>query len=318
MGPDHLRVDLRLAEASCAAEFSDALSIARQIDAKLEVAIIGTSANMETLRQCRSILSEADRDRIAGWLIFHPTEKSTPRGLLESLKPQLEAWNPSQPVVVGTDAYFAELNRHRPENTSGLVSYSINPQVHASDSLSIRETLEALTDTIESAVHATGCRIVISPVTLKPRFNPNATSGPASLEVRLREAIDHRQTEGFAAAWIAAVVSRLATHVDVESLTLYEAAGPRGAMDYAAREYPVASFFDFLFACKRLFPVQTSSMRDIGAMGTESATGERHLILMNLTDSTRRIRIRFEDGLANEATVDGESLRILAVGKANA
>jgi D-apionolactonase len=52
----------------------------------------------------------------------------------------------SRPTIgAGTNRYFAELNRNRPpRGTGALPVFSLNPQVHAFDELSIMENLEAL------------------------------------------------------------------------------------------------------------------------------------------------------------------------------
>ena len=54
-----------------------------------------------------------------------------------------------------------------------LVCYSINPQVHAFDNLSLIETLSAQPETVKSARQFSNNKfIAVSPITLKMRFNP--------------------------------------------------------------------------------------------------------------------------------------------------
>ena len=77
-------------------------------------------------------------------------------------------------VATGTNAYFAELNRQRPPR-GAVACYSINPQVHTFDDLSLVETLEAQPATVESALQFCDRDLIVSPITLRPRFNPNAT-----------------------------------------------------------------------------------------------------------------------------------------------
>src|SRR4030095_8796661 len=82
----------------------------------------------------------------------------------------------------GTNAYFTELNRGRP-SPEGLdfAAYSINPQVHAFDNASLVENLEAQAGTVESARQFLGSLpLAVGPVTLRPRFNPNATGATAA------------------------------------------------------------------------------------------------------------------------------------------
>jgi hypothetical protein len=52
----------------------------------------------------------------------------------------------------GTNIYFTELNRFRPPvELLEFVTWSMNPQVHAFDDLSLVETLETQATTVESA-----------------------------------------------------------------------------------------------------------------------------------------------------------------------
>ena len=77
----------------------------------------------------------------------------------------------------GSDADYYELNNGAiPTDLLDFISYSINPQVHSNDNDSIIENLESISMTVESGL-VLGKRkpIVISPITLKQRFNPVAT-----------------------------------------------------------------------------------------------------------------------------------------------
>ena len=59
---------------------------------------------------------------------------------------------------------------------------SLNPQVHAFDNASLVETLEAQKWTVESArKFVGGLPISVSPITLRPRFNPNATGADSKV-----------------------------------------------------------------------------------------------------------------------------------------
>ena len=102
----------------------------------------------------------------------------------------------SAEFAVGSNAYFAELNRNRPETADvDAIVYPITPQVHASDETSMMENLEAQAVTVQTARSWAGQRqLVVSPVTLKPRFNANATE-PESVNTprELPVSVDPRQ-----------------------------------------------------------------------------------------------------------------------------
>ena len=105
---------------------------------------------------------------------WSPTRRSSPRRARRSPQAGVETL-----VGGGTRAYFTELNRATlPLDAMDVVSYTLNPQVHAFDNASMTETLAAQPETVRSARAIVGDRpLVVGPITLRPRFNPNAT-GP--------------------------------------------------------------------------------------------------------------------------------------------
>ncbi|MBI1928100.1 hypothetical protein HYR99_28130, partial [Candidatus Poribacteria bacterium] len=133
----------------------------------------------------------------------------------------------------GTNAYFTELNRGRPpvEALDG-VCYSINPQVHAFDNASLVETLETQARTVDSARQFVGnLPVMVTPITLKPRFNPNATGPePEPLPGELPSPVDVRQMSLFGAGWTLGSLKYQAES-GVYSTTYYETTGWRGVME---------------------------------------------------------------------------------------
>jgi hypothetical protein len=117
----------------------------------------------------------------------------------------------------GTDGAFSELNRDRPE-LDGLegLSWSMQPQVHATDELSMAETLPAQAMTVATArSFAPGRALAVSPVTLQPRHQASP---------------DPRQATLFAAGWtVGSLASLLGS--EIASVTWYELVGPGGLLD---------------------------------------------------------------------------------------
>jgi len=61
------------------------------------------------------------------------------------------------------------------------VCYSANPQVHAFDNLSLVEALAGQAYTVTSARSFCGSRpVAVTPITLRPRFNPQAAAPEAA------------------------------------------------------------------------------------------------------------------------------------------
>ena len=70
----------------------------------------------------------------------------------------------------------SSINSGPPHEQADFIHWSMNPQVHAFDLTSIAETPGAVAPQLESArAFFPGKPIVVSPVTLKPRFNAVAT-----------------------------------------------------------------------------------------------------------------------------------------------
>ncbi|AHM61162.1 hypothetical protein D770_14540 [Flammeovirgaceae bacterium 311] len=176
---------------------------------------------------CRHLLgSKAD---IYAILLFQDNKKTTPTGLIHALVPQLRRCFPAAKIGGGTNAYFTELNRQTPPSEDlDFLTYSINPQVHAFDNLSLIETLEIQGHTVTSAKNlARGKEVHVSPVTFKPRFNPNATATNAGEDPELQ--IDARQRSLFGASWTLGSIKYMA-EAGAKSLTYYETAGRKGLL----------------------------------------------------------------------------------------
>ncbi len=161
--PAHLRLDLYLGRGDWFDELHNTIEFASDIESKLEVALFAVDVGDAAWTRCLQELKRV-RDQIARWLEFHPTAKSTPDDLAEAASASLHEFSAEVPVIVGTNAYFAELNRNRPKApVNCLVGYSINPQVHAFDELSLCETLQSHRWTADTAQHLFGQPVVIFP-----------------------------------------------------------------------------------------------------------------------------------------------------------
>ena len=228
----HLRVDLRLADADVEERLRQSVAQARRLDVPIEAAIFLTAAAAEELAAFRALLEQIRPD-VAAWLVFHVGEKSTSERWLRIAREHLGSYAPNVPLASGTNVYFTELNRARPSvEALDLVCYSLNPQVHAFDDRSLVETLPAQGWTIESARQFAGGKpIAISPVTLKPRSNPDARGPePALGPDGLPPAVDVRQVSLLGAAWTVGSLKSVA-EAGVDRVTYYETTGWRGVME---------------------------------------------------------------------------------------
>jgi D-apionolactonase len=227
----HLRVDIDFAQPDWDDHLRRAADEADAVGSRLEVAIHLSDQAEEQLKALRDLIQEI-RPPVQHWLIFHVNEKETGSRWLELARQYLGDYDRAADIGAGTNNYFTELNRNRPHaEVMDLVCYSINPQVHAFDNRSLMETLPVQATTVESARQFVGDRpLAITPITLRPRFNPNATGAEEASEESLPSQVDERQMSRFAAAWIVGSLKSMAES-SVAHATYYETVGWRGVME---------------------------------------------------------------------------------------
>ncbi len=288
--PAHLRVDSRSPQQ---------LKQGLALELPVEVAVHLDANPAEELQALRQSLGAA---RIARLLIYHRKESSTNAKWAALAK----TYFPAAQVGAGSNAYFTELNRGRPDTAPlDFLCYSINPQVHAFDNASLVENLAAQADTVNSArLFAGGKPIVVTPVTFKPRFNPNATAAEAPpAPGSLPATVDPRQVSLFGAAWTLGSLKYLAES-GASSITYYETAGAMGVL-----ERDGGSRWGALFPSERgqVFPLyhvladvleyaggtvlasKSSAPLQFDAIVLRKGTQTR-VLLANMTDSVQAIR----------------------------
>jgi hypothetical protein len=256
---------------------------------------------------------------VARWLVFARNAAVTPADLLERVRPVLQSLTPDSPIGGGTNLYFVHINRsHPPTHLLDFISYSINPQVHAFDLVSLVENMTAQPSSVTSArAFSDDLPIVISPVTLRARFNADAIAPePPTPPGELPSAVDIRQPTGFAAAWTLGSISNLA-QAGVVSLTYFETTGWRGIME-AEQGSPVPEKFPsepgMLFPLYHLFSslapyaggsilhVHISDPQQIAALCVTQG-GKRCTIIGNLRDTDQRVAVHGVTGTASLQTL---------------
>lgn len=186
---DFLNLLLKLDEPNWAEKLAAAAKTAKQQSKKLglSVALIST-ADLAPLTQALIPLA----DQILQLCILSATDSVPSAELMEEAYAALKAHFPDIPIGFGTDGYFTQLNRHRPQtSTFDFLQFSPNPQVHAFDTRTIIENLSAQRDVVRTAQSFAPDKVIhVAPITLRARHNPN----PA-------DAIDPRQHSLLTAAW---------------------------------------------------------------------------------------------------------------------
>jgi hypothetical protein len=314
MRPAHLRVDLSLSRPEHADTLRQATRDATALGVRLETAVHVSNDAEQELKKLAKLLGEV-RPPVTRWLVFHVSEQSTTEPWIKMARQFLGNYDPMAALVSGTNAYFTQLNRGRPPvHAIDGICYSINPQVHAFDNRSLVETLEAHTSTIESAQQFIGSKpLVITPVTLQPRFNPAATAvesppGPGELPAQ----VDVRQMSLFGAGWTLGSLKYIAESARVQSVTYYETVGWRGVME-ADEGSPVPERFRSIPGS--VFPLY-HVLADVGEMAAGVALparssdtlrldglvveheGRQRWIIANLTADSQTVQVRGVQGTA--------------------
>ncbi len=301
----HLRVDLVLAEPDWRENLVRACREARRLEVSLEAAVSLSGKAEVELGRLAEFVQEV-RPPICRWLVFRVGKKTTSGAILSLARRILSAYDPGIPIGGGAFNYFADLNRSRPETgVAEWVCFSLNPQVHAFDNDSLVQTFDGQQDMLETACSFSGgVPIAVTPITLRPRFNPNLAVQEAPGEGRLPIQVDPRQSSLFAAAWTAGSIRSL-TEGGAGSLTFYETTGWLGVMDTARGSllpdrflsppgtvYPVYFVLAWLgaFSGGLTMPFRSTCPESVDCLGIRAGC-RRHLLVFNLRNAERAVRI---------------------------
>jgi hypothetical protein len=335
--PDHLRVDLYVAE-SWQKPLARAFEAARALGARLELALFLTD---EAEAQLDALARElaATKPPVARVLVFYggkafsTGQGATPGKFVRLARERLKGAVGEVPFVGGTNQFFAELNRDPPEvATMDGVVYSINPQVHAADDESLVENLEAQAATVATARSFSGdLPISVSPVTLAARSGPYPAGPPQP--GGLPPQVDVRQASLLGAGWTAVSVKYLAAS-RVASITYYETSGWRGVVEVDGgspmpEQFPSSpgTVFPVYHVLRDLADLKAGTLVDLHASEpllvdglALRENGKTHVVLANLTPRRQvamigpfkapNLRVRqLNDETAPQAIADPERFR---------
>jgi hypothetical protein len=236
----HLRTDVHLQQEGWADRLDSARRQARELGCPLEIAVFVANGAHADLEPLASMLAQVPVRRV---LVYRADAESTPGVDVAAVRAALAALPSGIPFGGGTDFNFAELNRSRPDVTAmDAIAFPINPQVHAADEDSMVETAGGVRAVIRTArSFAAGRPVLVSPISLRPRFNPDEPDVPDSSTVTLPGNADPRQMSLFGACWALVTMKALAEE-GVHATTWFETTGPRGVIDGDTAQ-PASSLF---------------------------------------------------------------------------
>ena len=228
--PDHLRAEVRPGREGWEAALAAAVEEARTLETALElVVVVGADAE----GQVDALAARLRGAPVARVLVFQEDRPVSDGAVVRLAREHLGTAVPGARFGGGTEVYFTDLNRNRPDvQGSEVIAWSLNPQVHAFDERSVMETPAEQGETVRSARAFCGsAALTVTPVTLLPRFNPNATGPEPEPEPgELPATVDPRQPTLFAAAFTAASAKHLA-EAGAAAVTYYETTGWRGVLE---------------------------------------------------------------------------------------
>lgn len=228
---------------------------------------------------------------------------------------------------VGTDGYFTHLNRERPDACGAeLAFYSLNPQVHASDNLSLIETLPTQAETVISAQALYPDHpVCVSPITLKPRLPQGLRCSGSAPDDGLPGDVDPRQMSLLGAGWTLGSLASLAG-AGVESLTLYQTVGMRGVMAgdadldgpfYAQTgdRYPVYYLLRWLAGWRGATVLSVEGLDPLRITALALRRGHRRRVMLaNLSGESLEVALRWPHGRAEATWLDERNVAAARLG----
>ncbi len=291
----HLRVEVKLSQPADLNRFLQAAGQARALEIPLEVALaVDSDAPEQQLAEFRRRIDEL-RPTVCGWLVFPEREPyaggNPSEGIARLARAFLKPFAPDIPLAVGTNTDFIFLKRTAlPLPWMDQVCIALNPQVHAFDNASILETLEAQPVVVESARRLSrGLPVVVSPITLKPRFNPYASGPQPQLAAgEMPPQADPRQRSLFGAGWTLGSLCAMVM-AGAERVTYYETSGWQGVMETdhgAVRQNALGIVFPLYhvladageFAGGQACPLHSSSPLRLSGMALRQGTRLRYVL----------------------------------------
>lgn len=315
----HLRLALN-GNSQIRSAVERALLVTQQLEIDLDLAI-----KAESPQQLKAILEPIIelKDQIRSFYIFSAIEKTTPIGFIQVAE---ESLGENSKIVGGTDLYFTELNRNQGSvDFIDQVNFSINPQVHSFDDRTLIQNT-ASHKAIATNAHriAKGKKVSIGPITLRPRYNPNATQPNKDLSnTALPSSVDARQRTWLAEGWTAMSIRSIAESESISTLTYFETLGWRGirelstgsedALNFASKageEFPVWRLFKHLKGFTHARPT-ASSLPELVDCLIITSDGKTEAILVNF--STIEQEVKFSGIDLKPQTLTPESVTYLEI-----
>lgn len=234
---DHIRVDINLENSDWKLSAANAYQTAEIINSGIYVALHLTH---DFQKQIEGFTSWSQEQPIqpAYLLLLNDGKKVTSTEVLNEVQ-KVKTFFPTSRIGASTNFGFTEINRNRFDSTDlDFIAFSANPQMHASDDLTIIENIATQEEMMHSAklYYGESKGVHISPLTWKMRLNPAATNpkkkstGSENPDVRFYSPI--------AAAFTLGSLNALSKG-GCKAVTLFQTAGNQGILSPEGDPYPI-------------------------------------------------------------------------------
>lgn len=318
LGLSHLRLDIDFAESGWRELLKQASKEARSLNAGVHLALHLThNAKQELDELAKEVL--LGRVPVNLWMVLPETETATTLESAQLARQILEPCGRDIPLAAGTGLDFAALNRNRTAVRDRFIPcFSLNPQVHDTNSATMVENLGTLKCVLDTLRQFAPLPVAISPITLRPRDNPVQRRRQLLQDFgSLPFCVDPRQLSLFGAGWTLGTLSRLLASPGVHSLTYYETTGWMGVMEREegsplpnlfrstpGMTYPMYHLFADLAGCNQVIPVQSSHPRLIEGLGLVTSKNTVRVLAANLTDRPQTMNLKTQASAARIRFLD--------------
>lgn len=282
--PDHLRLVLDLTRADWSERLTDAAAFIACKPGKLELEVL--LGEDEPFRELAERIAQTGLP-VCRMIPFRRNRFVSDSTVLRVARQAIREAGLDIPLGGGTRTFYAELNRAAlPAEEIDFVVYSVNPQVHAFDDLSLMETLAAQSVTVRDARRKSGKPVFVGPVTFKPRLNPNAVG---ESDILPADQADPRQRLAFGAAWTLGSIAAL-VRGGAAGITYYETWGPIGLIQPSGVT-PIYQVFQDIMEFSGASILNTECASQALSCLALASGSRRRLLTANVTDRPVHVRV---------------------------
>jgi len=300
LGIKHLRLDMDLDNFD-EKNLAKALEVTKKLNLNLEISIKAVTSDQLS----RFLTANLDAlGSVSNFIIFSKSSKVTNTEFISVTRKVLGG---AACISGGTDIYFTEINRGD-SVVPGIdqINFSLNPQVHSFDDRTVIQNLATQEVIARNASRISGgLKVGIGPISLRPRFNPNATAPEKDVSNTLLPAsVDIRQMTWFAEAWAAISIKYLAQSGSINSATYFETVGWKGVKERSqgsedsinfpsksGEHFPVWNLFASLKGFAKCLFASSNKPEIVDALVIRNAQVTR-LILVNFSNQAQRVHFQ--------------------------